>query len=89
MARDEDGHDVVLLRDGEGRILPIVIGVCEAAAIWVMLSPDLAKPYVRRPWSHDLMQAMLERLGAHLDRVEIDGVSRGVFFATLHVTCRE
>lgn len=89
LARDDEGHDVVLLRDEQSRILPIVIGVCEAAAILVKLSPEVARPYVRRPWSHDLIQAMLERFGAVLERVEIDGVSRGVFFATLHLRYRD
>lgn len=85
LVRDEGGHDVVLLRDERGRLLPIVIGVCEAAAIWVQLSPESAAPYLRRPWSHDLMQAMLERLGARLDRVVIDSFTQGTFFATLHL----
>ncbi|HEY3377276.1 MAG TPA: bifunctional nuclease family protein [Armatimonadota bacterium] len=85
IARDEDQRDMVLLRDAQGRVLPIVIGVCEAAAIWVVLSPTLAKPYVRRPWTHDLMLALLERFGARLDHVVIDGYTDGVFYATLHL----
>lgn len=89
LVRDEDGHDVILLRDADGRLLPIVIGICEAAAIWVCLAPELAKTYLRRPWSHDLMQALLERLGARLERVVIDDCANGTFFATLHVRYRE
>lgn len=85
LAQDEDGHDVVLLRADDGRMLPIVIGVCEAAAIWVMLSPEQAKPYIRRPWSHDLMLAMLQGLGARLERVVVDAYREGAFFATLHL----
>ena len=86
LARDEDGHDVLLLRDDRGRVLPILIGVCEAAAIWVALAPDQARPFVRRPWSHDLLLNMIEQLGAHLDRVVIDGFVNDVFLATLHLT---
>lgn len=88
LARDEEGHDVVLLRDEQGRVLPILIGVCEAAAIWVMLSPVMAKPFIRRPWTHDLLQTMIERLGAKLDRVVIDGYANAIFYATLHVSQR-
>lgn len=88
LARDEDGRDVVLLRDDQGRVLPIIIDVCTAAAIWVAISPDLAKPYVRRPWSHDLMQAMLHRLGARIERGVIDGYLNGAFLATLHLHYR-
>lgn len=91
LVRDEEGKDVkdvVLLRDEQGRFLPIEIGVCEAAAIWVRLAPDLAAPYLRRPWSHDLMQALLERLGATLERVVIDGFAKNIFYATLYLQCR-
>jgi bifunctional DNase/RNase len=85
VVRDEEGNDVILLRDEQGRVLPIQIGPCEAAAIWVALSPELAASYVRRPWSHDLIHAMLERMGASLERVVIDNFDRGIFFATLHI----
>ncbi|HOF89405.1 MAG TPA: bifunctional nuclease family protein [Armatimonadota bacterium] len=86
LVRDEQDRDIVLLRDERGRLLPIVIGVCEAMAIWVRLKPDKAGVFVRRPWAHDLMQAMLERLGARLERVVIDGLVEGTFFATLQLT---
>ncbi|HEX2952073.1 MAG TPA: bifunctional nuclease family protein [Armatimonadota bacterium] len=88
VARDDDGRDVVLLRDAQGRVLSIAIGVCEAAAIWVALARDQQTPYVRRPWSHDLMQSMLERLDAQLQSVVIDGFSNGVFYATLQLAHR-
>jgi bifunctional DNase/RNase len=78
----------VLLRDEEGRVLPIAIGVCEAAAIHVRLMPDASAAHVRRPWSHDLIVAMLERLGARLDHVVVDDLANETFFATLHLTCR-
>jgi bifunctional DNase/RNase len=89
LARDEDGQDVVLLRDRPGRVLPIVIDICQAAAMWVVLSPERAKPYIRRPWSHDLLQAMLERLGARLERVVIDGFVNDAYLATLHLIFRD
>lgn len=85
LIRDEEEHDAILLRDEQGRLLYILIGVCEAAAIWVRLQPDKAAPLPRRPWSHDLITAMLERLGAQIIRVVIDGVSNQTFFATIHL----
>ncbi len=89
LLRDEEEHDVVILRDAQERLLPIAIGVCEAAAIWVKLAPEVAAPYLRRPWSHDLMQALLERRGAQLERVVIDGFTNGTFYATLHLRFRD
>ncbi len=88
IASDENGHEVVLLRDERGRVLPIVIGFCEAAAIWVRLETERSQPYIRRPWSHDLIQHMLERLGAELERVVIDDFTNNTFFATLHLRYR-
>lgn len=85
LVRDEQDRDIVLLRDERGRLLPIVIGVCEAMAIWMRLKPEKAGTFVRRPMGHDLMQAMIERLGARLERVVIDGLVEGTFFATLHL----
>lgn len=81
----KDVKDVVLLRDEQGRFLPIAIGVCEAAAIWVRLAPDLAAPYIRRPWSHDLLQNLLERMDTRLERVVIDAFTNDTFYATLHL----
>jgi bifunctional DNase/RNase len=52
----------------------------------VALAPDQARPFVRRPWSHDLLRNMIEQLGAHLDRVVVDGFVEGTFLATLHLT---
>ncbi|MHB9133367.1 MAG: bifunctional nuclease family protein [Armatimonadota bacterium] len=90
MVRDESEHDVIILREEQGgRVLPISIGMCEAAAIWVCLAPDVAAPYLRRPWSHDLMQSILERRKAVLDRVVIDGFSNSTFYATLHLTYQD
>jgi len=92
LVRDEEGKevkDIVWLRDERGRFLPILIGVCEAAAIWVRLEPELATQYLRRPWSHDLMQSLLERLGANLERVVIDNFADDTFFATLHLRYRD
>jgi uncharacterized protein len=88
VVRDEEGNSIVLLRDDAGRILPIAIGSCEADAIWVCLAPERATPYLRRPWTHDLMQSILDRLGARLESVVVDDLDNGTFYATLHVMYR-
>ncbi|HYV57697.1 MAG TPA: bifunctional nuclease domain-containing protein [Candidatus Nitrosopolaris sp.] len=65
-----------------GRELAIWIGPFEAQAIAMELE-GVAAP---RPLTHDLMKALVERLGAKLDRVVIEDLRENTFFATLHLT---
>ena len=76
---------VVMLRehDGErGRVLPILIGGPEAAAIHAALE-GLVPP---RPLTHDLLVVVLQTLGATLDKVVITEVRDHTFYAELHLT---
>jgi bifunctional DNase/RNase len=73
---------VVILMDGtETRFLPIWIGVFEADAILVALEEFKAP----RPASHDLMKALVEELGAVLERVVIHSLDdkTSTYFAHL------
>jgi bifunctional DNase/RNase len=65
-------------RDGHRRI-PITIGMLEATAI------DRAVKAQRfpRPLTHDLVVALIERLGATCSEVRIVDLRDGVFFAEL------
>lgn len=76
-------HDpVVILKDGDGtHYLPILIGPFEATAIALALE---GAP-VPRPLSHDLMRAILDALGAHLEQVVIHDIKESTFFAKLVV----
>ncbi|HSK48727.1 MAG TPA: bifunctional nuclease family protein [Coriobacteriia bacterium] len=65
--------------DGAGRLLPIWIGHPEATAILLAVE-GVETP---RPMSHDLMQGIIEALGAYVDRVEITRVDEGTFYAAL------
>jgi len=65
-----------------GRELVIWIGPFEAQAIAMELE-GIAAP---RPLTHDLMKALVERLGAKLDRVVIEDMRDNTFFASLHLT---
>ena len=78
------GAPVVLLReqDAPHRLLPIFIGGSEAAAIALALSAQTPP----RPLTHDLMAALVDRLDAHVERVEVTSLREGVFFAELAVT---
>lgn len=66
---------------GHGRLLPIWIGHPEATAI--LLALEGAQP--PRPQTHDLMKGLLESLEALVERVEINHVESGTFFATILV----
>jgi bifunctional DNase/RNase len=76
---------VVMLREHDAersRVLPILIGGPEAAAIHAALE-GLVPP---RPLTHDLLVIVLETLGATLDKVVITEVRDHTFYAELHLT---
>jgi hypothetical protein len=74
---------VVMLRehDGQQRLMPILIGSAEAAAIHAALE-GLVPP---RPLTHDLMAGLLDVLGAQLESVVITEVREHTFYAELHM----
>ena len=72
---------IALLREREGqrRVLPILIGGPEAAAIAFALD-EVVTP---RPLTHDLMKILLDELDAVLERVVVTELREGTFFAEL------
>jgi bifunctional DNase/RNase len=75
---------VVVLRERseEARLLPILIGHPEATAIsWALEGTPTP-----RPMTHDLLQDVIEDLGAHLRRVVITHMHQGTFFAELAIS---
>lgn len=70
----------VLLTDGD-RKLPILIGGFEATAITLPL--EGARP--DRPLTHDLIRNILDRLDVNLDRVVIDDLWNGIYYAKLYI----
>jgi uncharacterized protein len=80
----DSGTPLVLLReqDAPHRVVPIVIGGAEAAAIALALSDEQPE----RPATHDMMIDMVETLDAQVDRVEVTEVRDGSFRAALTVT---
>lgn len=71
---------VVLLLDVEGRrLLPVVVGPLEGAAI-AAGHAGLRSP---RPMTHDLLVAVLGACGARLAHVEVTALLDGVFHAAL------
>jgi uncharacterized protein len=72
----------VLLRDNQGR--QIRIFVVRDVAYAIQLALENQKP--ERPFTHDLMKNMLEKLGAAVDRVIIDDLWHETFYAKIGLT---
>ncbi len=73
---------VLMLKDAEGEMsLPVWIGIFEATAIVVALQEITPE----RPLTHDLMNTLTTKLDGRVERVEVDGLDEGVFFAKLHI----
>ncbi|MCX6368158.1 MAG: bifunctional nuclease family protein [Armatimonadetes bacterium] len=76
------GDVMLMLRDGRGRRLPVNIGPFESMAI----QNALQKTAPERPLTHDLLRNLLDKLGASLERVVLDDLWQGTFYAKLHLT---
>ncbi len=72
---------IALLREREGqrRVLPILIGGPEAAAIAFALD-EVTTP---RPLTHDLMKILLDELNVVVERVIVTELRDGTFYASL------
>jgi bifunctional DNase/RNase len=72
----------VLLRDNRSRRVPIWVGQFEALAITLALEGDPPD----RPFTHDLMKILLDRLDTHVERVIIDDLWKETFYAKIGLT---
>lgn len=75
----EEVTPVVLLENEASRVLPIYIGAAEAFSIQTAVDK---LPYPR-PLTHDLMVTVLEGLDTRIDKIMIDDLSDGIFFARI------
>ncbi len=72
---------IVILKDEDGKVaLPIWIGLIEASAI----ATEIEKIELSRPMTHDLIKVLLEKLGAKIERIEINDLMDNTFFAIIH-----
>ena len=65
--------------DGE-REFAIVIGSGEAYAI----DRRLKGITTQRPLTHDLLASVIEQMGGKMDRIEINNLEHGTYFARIH-----
>lgn len=77
------GAPMVVLRETAEphRVVPVIVGGTEAAAIGIALSGE-ASP---RPLTLDLMAELVQRLDARVERAEVTDVRDGAFLAELAV----
>lgn len=81
---DKQEHHFVLLQDSRDRKLPIWIGQPEALAIYVGLQKENAN--FHRPFTHDLLRSIVEKLGAKIERLTIDDMWQDTFYARLVIS---
>jgi len=80
MNRQMEYQYVVLLREKSAeRYLPIFIGPAEAKAILVKLKGE----NVPRPMTHDLLQAIVDTLGASIDSIIVSDLRSDIFYAKI------
>ncbi len=73
---------IILLRAVESKkTLPFWVGIFEANAIAVGLENEKSP----RPMTHDLLKNVLEELGGRLERVVINDLRDGTYFAHLDI----
>jgi bifunctional DNase/RNase len=75
----------VLLRDNRGRRAPIFIGAFETMAIQMALEGVAPE----RPMTHDLLKNSIERLGGKVERITIDDLWQGTFYARITVAAKD
>lgn len=76
---------VIMLRERDGnRRLRIVIGAAEAFAI----DRRLKGHFHERPLTHDLMSNIIEELGGDLEKIVINDLRNGTFYAQLVIRIR-
>lgn len=76
-----DVAPIVFLENSEKKVLPIYVGAAEAFSIQTALE-NLPYP---RPLTHDLIISILKGLETKIEKVVIDNLEGGIFFAKLVV----
>ena len=81
--RDNGDDQYVFLRERGGkRSFPIVIGPPEAREIYRLVS-DMKTP---RPMTHELLRNAIEALGGTLERIVVNDLDKGTFFARIVIS---
>ncbi len=84
---DEKRHEqLIVLKEKQGeRVLPIVIGLNEIAAIKAKIS-GVNPP---RPITHDLLFSVIQALDAKVEKIIIDRLENNIFYAKIVMKTKE
>lgn len=75
-------QQIIMLKEVDGeRSFSIVIGSAEAYAIDRRLKGRVSP----RPLTHDLLATVIEQMGGTIDRIEINDLQGGTYYAIIHV----
>lgn len=73
---------IVVLRDADNKLnLPIWIGLLEATA----MATELEGIKMARPMTHDLLNTVINELGAAVEAIEVNDLKDNTFFATVRL----
>lgn len=73
---------IVVLRDADNKLnLPIWIGLLEATA----MATELEGVKMARPMTHDLLNTIINELGAAVEAIEVNDLKDNTFFATVRL----
>lgn len=73
---------MVILKDmDEKNVLPILIGIMEAASILT----ELENTEIDRPMTHDLIKEIIGSLGSSVKKVLLTTLEDNVFYASIHI----
>lgn len=81
IAQTEEGNVVFIRPRLSGTVVPIFIGQLEAQSILI----GLGKLVMPRPLTHDLFINTIKTLGFYIERVSIDELRDGTFFASMDI----
>ena len=73
---------MVILKDmDEKNVLPILVGIMEAASILT----ELENTEIDRPMTHDLIKDIIGSLGSSVKKVKLTSLEDNVFYASIHI----
>jgi len=80
---DSSSHvPMVILKDMEEKnVLPILVGIMEAASILT----ELENTEIDRPMTHDLIKDIIGSLGSSVKKVKLTTLEDNIFYASIHI----